>query len=119
MMNRYNVVGTGIFLVAILLTGSAVSAQEDGRFSTSEAMIPMRDGVKLHTRIFRPKDQQQDLPIIFLRTPYGIATSERQLRDLPQGACGGRLPFRLPGHSRQVWLRGDVRDGTAASPRER
>jgi uncharacterized protein len=77
MMNRYNVVGTGIFLVAILLTGSAVSGQEDGRFSTSEAMIPMRDGVKLHTRIFRPKDQRQDLPIIFLRTPYGIATSER------------------------------------------
>jgi uncharacterized protein len=40
-------------------------------------MIPMRDGLKLHTRIFRPKDQQQDLPIIFLRTPYGIAASER------------------------------------------
>jgi uncharacterized protein len=40
-------------------------------------MIPMRDGVKLFTRIFRPKDQQQDLPFIVLRTPYCIATCER------------------------------------------
>jgi uncharacterized protein len=70
-------VSRSIILIALLAAGPAASAQEDGRFSTSEAMIPMRDGIKLHTRIFRPKDQQQDLPIIFLRTPYGIASSER------------------------------------------
>jgi uncharacterized protein len=77
MMNRHDVFRPGIILVAILIPGLGASAQEDERFSTSEAMIPMRDGVKLHTRIFRPKDQQQDLPIIFLRTPYGIVSSER------------------------------------------
>jgi uncharacterized protein len=70
-------VSRSIILIAFLAAGPAASAQEDGRFSTSEAMIPMRDGIKLHTRIFRPKDQHQDLPIIFLRTPYGIASSER------------------------------------------
>ena len=36
-------------------------------------MIPMRDGVKLNTEIFAPKDMKEPLPFIFLRTPYGIA----------------------------------------------
>ena len=60
MITRSDVSGS-IILIALLAAGRAASAQEDGRFSTSEAMIPMRDGIKLHTRIFRPKDQQQDL----------------------------------------------------------
>ena len=39
----------------------------------TDVMIPMRDGVRLHTMIFTPKVQREDLPIIFTRTPYGIA----------------------------------------------
>jgi uncharacterized protein len=43
----------------------------------SEAMIPMRDGVKLYTQIYAPKDQQQEeLPILFLRTPYGVTNPD-------------------------------------------
>jgi putative CocE/NonD family hydrolase len=34
-------------------------------------MIPMRDGVKLHTRIFVPKQKTGPLPFILVRTPYG------------------------------------------------
>ena len=34
-------------------------------------MIPTRDGVRLHTRIFIPKNQDGPLPFILLRTPYG------------------------------------------------
>jgi putative CocE/NonD family hydrolase len=41
-------------------------------FVKTEAMIPMRDGVKLHTEIFVPKKSGQPLPFIFTRTPYGI-----------------------------------------------
>jgi putative CocE/NonD family hydrolase len=41
-------------------------------FDSTEAMIPMRDGVKLHTRIFTPKGNTAALPFIFTRTPYGI-----------------------------------------------
>jgi predicted acyl esterase len=33
----------------------------------------MRDGVKLHTLIYTPKNQAESLPIILTRTPYGIA----------------------------------------------
>ncbi|MEO7996435.1 MAG: CocE/NonD family hydrolase [Gemmatimonadaceae bacterium] len=44
-------------------------------FVSAEAMIPMRDGVKLHTLIFTPKNQRENLPFIMARTPYGIAGS--------------------------------------------
>jgi predicted acyl esterase len=45
-------------------------AQPDA-FVRSEAMVPMRDGVRLHTNIFIPRNQSGPLPIIFSRTPYG------------------------------------------------
>jgi putative CocE/NonD family hydrolase len=41
-------------------------------YSREEVMIPMRDGVKLHTVILRPKDEQDALPFIMTRTPYGV-----------------------------------------------
>src|SRR5262249_43312189 len=52
----------------------------------TETMIAMRDGVKLNTAIYAPKDIKAPLPILFLRTPYGImfaATNFREyLKDL-------------------------------------
>jgi len=41
-------------------------------FAKTEAKVPMRDGVKLHTEIFTPKKARVALPFIFIRTPYGI-----------------------------------------------
>ncbi|HEX3101416.1 MAG TPA: CocE/NonD family hydrolase, partial [Pyrinomonadaceae bacterium] len=41
-------------------------------FEKIEQMVPMRDGVKLHTIIYKPKSSSEPLPIIFNRTPYGI-----------------------------------------------
>jgi predicted acyl esterase len=55
-----------------------------------EAMIPMRDGVKLYTVIVVPKGAAR-APIILTRTPYNAAgraartTSSRMLGTLPQG----------------------------------
>src|SRR5215204_53676 len=40
-------------------------------FTRTEAMIPMRDGVKLYTIIFATKTDKP-LPIILERTPYGV-----------------------------------------------
>ncbi|PCI54698.1 MAG: X-Pro dipeptidyl-peptidase [Alphaproteobacteria bacterium] len=40
--------------------------------------IPMRDGVKLNTLVFRPKNQKKALPIIFLRTPYDISRYRKE-----------------------------------------
>ena len=35
-------------------------------------MVPMRDGVRLATDIYRPKDAEGPLPTIFVRTPYNF-----------------------------------------------
>jgi predicted acyl esterase len=45
------------------------------RFEVSDVMVPMRDGKRLHTKIFTPRGQTGPLPIIFKRTPYGIEGS--------------------------------------------
>lgn len=42
----------------------------EGRLTKREVMIPMRDGVRLFTSIYTPKDTSQDYPILLLRTPY-------------------------------------------------
>src|ERR1700744_4362924 len=39
-------------------------------YTKTEAMIPMRDGVKLFASIYTPKDQSVKYPIIMTRTPY-------------------------------------------------
>lgn len=35
-------------------------------------MVPMRDGIRLATDIYRPKDTNEDLPLIFIKTPYNF-----------------------------------------------
>ena len=35
--------------------------------------IPMRDGVKLFTSVYVPKDRSQSYPILMTRTPYSVA----------------------------------------------
>src|SRR5947209_1782737 len=49
------------------------------QYEKTEAMVPMRDGVKLHTVLFAPKDQAGALPILFVRTPYGATSNEKAL----------------------------------------
>jgi putative CocE/NonD family hydrolase len=44
-------------------------------FVVRDVMIPMRDGVRLHTKIFTPTAQAEPLPIIMERTPYGVEGS--------------------------------------------
>ena len=57
----------------------AAPAQAEGSpFVMEEAMIPMRDGAKLHTVILRPRDQKGPLPILFSRTPYGASARAPQ-----------------------------------------
>lgn len=52
------------------------------KFEAIEEMVPMRDGVKLHTVICVPKNSAERLPILLQRTPYGAGTG-----------IAGRLPF--------------------------
>ncbi|MGB7468712.1 MAG: CocE/NonD family hydrolase, partial [Candidatus Acidiferrum sp.] len=40
-------------------------------FDKTDVMITARDGVKLHTEIYTPKNYSEPLPILIERTPYG------------------------------------------------
>ena len=42
-------------------------------FTKREVLIPMRDGVKLFTSIYEPKDASAKHPILFKRTPYSCS----------------------------------------------
>jgi putative CocE/NonD family hydrolase len=72
------------FLVILLLACGQLAAAQDSPqpgfatiFDKSEAMIPVRDGAKLHTEIYTPKKAAEALPIIFVRTPYGISAADK------------------------------------------
>jgi uncharacterized protein len=68
--------GTGI----VFLAEPAVLYQRTGDavhhifhdYRRTEAMIPMRDGVKLHAVILKPADITAPLPFLMQRTPYGV-----------------------------------------------
>ena len=42
-------------------------------YTKMERMIPMRDGIKLFTSIYVPRDNSEDHPILITRTPYSCA----------------------------------------------
>ncbi|MGB8704845.1 MAG: CocE/NonD family hydrolase, partial [Gillisia sp.] len=42
----------------------------EDHYTKQEVDIPMRDGVKLHTTIYSPRDTSQKYPILMQRTPY-------------------------------------------------
>jgi len=75
----------GVVTVVLLLFGSATGAQDPKPtrpdlskiFAKQEVMIPMRDGVKLYTEIYTPKDAKAPLPIFIERSPYGISAADR------------------------------------------
>ena len=74
-------------IVAIFLGAASIQAQtaqptpnSADQFEKSTSMVVMRDGARLYTEYFVPKKIDGPLPIIFLRTPYGISGwSERSI----------------------------------------
>ncbi len=54
----------------ILSLSGSVRAQME--YEWSELMVPVRDGVKLHTVLLRPKGAERPLPLLLQRTPYGV-----------------------------------------------
>jgi predicted acyl esterase len=51
------------------------------RFQMTRAMIPMRDGASLETVIFSPSSMPKALPMLLVRTPYGIPKDDRSVRS--------------------------------------
>jgi putative CocE/NonD family hydrolase len=76
--HRHRLAFTALILFWLAFGATPAHLQQNAiadRFQVSDTMIPMRDGVRLHTKIFVPNDQREALPIIMKRTPYGIEGS--------------------------------------------
>jgi uncharacterized protein len=59
--------------LALALTLQSNDTDVASLYTKTEQMIAMRDGVKLFTAIYIPKDQSQRYPIMLYRTPYSVA----------------------------------------------
>lgn len=72
-------------------------------YTKFEYKIPMRDGVKLHTAVFVPKDDSQTYPILLTRTPYSC--SPYGVDRYPEGVG----PNPLFAKSGYIFVKQDVR----------
>src|SRR5688572_8936560 len=66
-------------------------------------MVPMRDGVKLFTIIYTPRDTTRSYPIILFRTPYSIRPYEP---DVYRPVLGPSAEFDRDGY---IFVFQDVR----------
>jgi uncharacterized protein len=76
-LGRNLLIGAMVLLRYPVLPSGAqqIARNYTAEFDKMEAMIPMRDGLKLHTEIYTPKDATEAQPMLFERTPYGIAST--------------------------------------------
>jgi putative CocE/NonD family hydrolase len=72
---RFAVICVPLVLATFALQPTAQTDQVDVKtfYTKTEQLIPMRDGVKLFTAIYAPKDQSQKYPIMLNRTPYSVS----------------------------------------------
>jgi uncharacterized protein len=71
-----SVLWLAVILLLFFVTGHAQAPNPPDYsllFNKTDVMIPARDGVKLHTEIYSPKNASGPLPIILSRTPYGLS----------------------------------------------
>lgn len=93
------------FVIALTAATPIVAAAQDyGRYSDTAAtaelariadvdmavMVPMRDGVRLATNVYRPKDAEGPLPTVLWKTPYNelaysASTARRALAAVSRG----------------------------------
>jgi uncharacterized protein len=81
-MNRHRLFRVFLlFAVAYVFLAAQDEQSNSGtpKFNRKEVMVPMRDGVHLQTAIFTPVDQNEPLPILLLRTPYGVPAKSEEL----------------------------------------
>jgi putative CocE/NonD family hydrolase len=91
-----------ILSVCLLISVVAARAQEapqkagSKEYARSEAMVPMRDGVKLHVVMLRPVGSEsagEPLPFLMERTPYGVDNNSSKSVNInkPELAASGYI----------------------------
>jgi hypothetical protein len=68
-----------IFAIALHAQASPDAKSAPEKFTRQEIMVPMRDGAHLQTVIFTPRNASGPLPILLMRTPYGVPEDESRI----------------------------------------
>jgi len=66
-------VGAAPWAQAPAQPAAAASDQVQASYTKYEYLIPMRDGVRLFTAVYAPKDASRTYPFLITRTPYSVA----------------------------------------------
>lgn len=101
-------------VLAWLLSAARAIASDDSPADTNAAWlaehytkyehrIPMRDGIRLFTRVYVPKDDSQAWPILLTRTPYALRPYGADNYSEPSGS------FRTLAKDRFILVTQDVR----------
>ncbi|MHC1763232.1 MAG: CocE/NonD family hydrolase [Verrucomicrobiia bacterium] len=102
-----------VLVLLRILAGAALSAADAApdasrnwlpeNYTKYEHRIPMRDGVRLFTRVYVPKDSSQAWPILLTRTPYSLRPYGSDNYTDPSGS------FRTLAEDKFILVNQDVR----------
>jgi putative CocE/NonD family hydrolase len=100
-----------LLVLAALLPARAAAQEAEAKreaevkahYTKYEYRIPMRDGKRLFTAVYAPKDRRQTYPILLQRTPYSVRPYGAD--DYPDGL----QPFALSGIGGYIFVYQDVR----------
>jgi uncharacterized protein len=90
-------------LVPCLLAAQEPAFDAKANYTKQEYMVPMRDGVKLFTIVYAPRDTTRTYPFILFRTPYSIRPYEP---DVYRAVLGPSREFDREGY---IFVFQDVR----------
>lgn len=100
----FSALGLCLFALSSLAQpGGADAAYVKDNYTKYEYEVPMRDGIKLFTSVYEPKDTSKKYPIMMDRTPYSIAPYGA---DKYKGSLG---PSPLFLHDKYIFVYQDVR----------
>jgi putative CocE/NonD family hydrolase len=108
-----------IFWLVLLLISDAATFAADEPFAADQAylkehytkfeyQIPMRDGVKLFTAAYVPKDASRSYPMLLQRTPYGLRPYGASNYPTPRG------PLKYYAKEGFIFIYQDVRGRNAS-----
>jgi len=81
-----------LFLLTISIFAQTKSWKDD--YSKQDFMVEMRDGTKLYTVVYAPKDNSEKYPFLMTRTPYSSGPySDKDYRDLPEYLTNEKFIF--------------------------
>ena len=71
-----------ILISQVVLAGCAEKMDQEVEVIKETVMVPMRDGVRLDTNIFRKNGTSGPMPVLLLRTPYNQEKYEAQAKKI-------------------------------------